>query len=490
MSANFCLNTIAPITTLTVVAAITSGYTVLTEATLAGGTSPVIFAFLRDIVAVALFVPALVISETCSPRRCGGRGSADKNAECGRPDVPVELWPRREHGSYFVALALLGVYGGQLFGALSIGYLSASLYGLLTPTVPAFGLLVSYAVGIEVFNHREASSWLKLVGIFVSIGGAAVIVLLSPTGQAGKNNALGLCYIVVQKFSLGAYPVLQKKMLKENSYAPLLLVAWAYLIGTGLIGLTVAVAFVDASAWKISATAAGAIFYAGVLNSFFNYSAMAFCNARTSPLIVTAFYPLQSILTPLLSSIFLGEEVSSADLAGGAIIVVGLFTCLYGRYLSEVGSPASAIVEESADAAVCTVALTRDDVTQLAAAAAASNSESLEDTNCDVEAFDSKTLGRNIGGSYGTAGGAGVAARLRARASFAEAAGPILQRALSRQLDAGIAPSSSSVPATHSGLSRRARLLSTASGLRYADDSEASLLSSSSRKSVAVDLLG
>jgi drug/metabolite transporter (DMT)-like permease len=479
---------IAPLLILTLVSAITSGYTVLTEATLASGTSPVVFAFLRDLVALALFIPALVVSETWSRRRCRSRATES--------DAPVELWPRREHGAYFVLLALLGVFGGQLCGAISISYLSASLYGLLTPTVPAFALIVGYAVGFETFRIREASSWLKLLGIAVSIGGAAVIVLLSSTGQAGKNNGLGLVYIIAQKVSLGSYPVVQKLMLTEFAYRPLLLVAWAYLIGTGLIGLTVAVAFVDESAWRISPTAAGAIVYAGVLNSFFNYSAMAFCNARTSPLVVTAFYPLQSILTPFLSSIFLGEDVTTADLYGGAIIVVGLFTCLYGRYLSEAG--ASAIVEESADAAVCTVALTREDVDQLAAAANASSSESLEDGGLEV--FDSKLPGRSIGGgssiggSYGTtADGAAQQARagLRARASFAEAAGPILRRALSRQLDAGFAPSTSQ---THSGLSRRARLLSTASALRFVgEDSEASLLteaSARSRKSIAVDLLG
>ena len=224
-----------------------------------------------------------------------GDGDGDADADEAAPRV-AELWPRREHVAYFVLLGLLGVWGGQLLGSISISYLSASLYGLLTPTVPAVTLLISYALGLDRFRPCEAASWLKVVGILVSIGGAAVIVLVSPNGSAGKNNSLGLAYIIAQKTCVGAYPVLQKHMLRQWAYKPLLLATWAYVIGTTVIGLVVASGFVSPSDWAITATGAGAIVYSGLLSSFFNYGTMAWVNARTSPLVVTAFYPLQSVL--------------------------------------------------------------------------------------------------------------------------------------------------------------------------------------------------
>jgi hypothetical protein len=60
------------------------------------------------------------------------------------------------------------------------------------------------------------------------------------------------------------------------------------------------------------------------------------------------------------------------------------------------------------------------------------------------------------------------------RASFAELAGPVLQRALSRQLDAaqGLQPTSAAPLRTHSCMTRRDRLMSTASGLRLGGGGE------------------
>ena len=99
---------------------------------------------------------------------------------------------------------------------------------------------------------------------------------------------------------------------------------------------------------------------------------MAYVNGKTSPIVVMAFYPLQvrgrhplwrspvllpaprplrsphtppsastttrrhprvlqAILTPVLSSLFLGTVISTSDAVAGSVIVVGLFTLVAGR---------------------------------------------------------------------------------------------------------------------------------------------------------------
>ena len=59
----------------------------------------------------------------------------------------------------------------------------------------------------------------------------------------------------------------------------------------------------------------------------------AYVNARTSPVIVMAFYPLQAVLTPIFSAIFLGTKIGTTDSIGGAIGVGGLALCISGRQL-------------------------------------------------------------------------------------------------------------------------------------------------------------
>jgi len=107
---------------------------------------------------------------------------------------------------------------------------------------------------------------------------------------------------------------------------------WAYVIGTSVIGMSVFVQ-ADVLVWGLNAETFGAIVYSGVLSSFFNYWMMAYVNARTSPIIVMAFYPLQAVLTPIFSAIFLGTTVGATDIIGGAIVVIGLGLCISGRQL-------------------------------------------------------------------------------------------------------------------------------------------------------------
>ena len=55
-------------------------------------------------------------------------------------------------------------------------------------------------------------------------------------------------YLVFQKLSAGTYPILQKKLLREG-YPSLTLTAWAYVLGTLLIGMCVLTSAVDSSDW-------------------------------------------------------------------------------------------------------------------------------------------------------------------------------------------------------------------------------------------------
>ena len=61
-------------------------------------------------------------------------------------------------------------------------------------------------------------------------------------------------YLVFQKLSAGTYPILQKMMLREG-YPSLTLAAWAYLLGSVLIGMCVLTSSVEASDWCVRCSA-------------------------------------------------------------------------------------------------------------------------------------------------------------------------------------------------------------------------------------------
>jgi drug/metabolite transporter (DMT)-like permease len=299
----------APIALLVLVNLLFSGYAVLASAAFKSGTSPVVFALLRDLIACALFLAALAHTR------------------------PARLLPRAEHLGFFVALAVTGVWGSQLMSALCISYLSAPIYGLLKPAVPVVTLVVAAAVGVTPFDLRTRPTQLTVVGVLLAISGGAAIVAASFTDRESKNAALGAGYVSVYMLCAGSYPIVQKAMLKSFDYEPLVLVAWAYLIGTGMIFACVVVVAPPPEAWVVSSAGLGGLFFSGALSSFFNYWAMSWINKRTSPVLVSAAYPLQSFFVPLLSSVFLGAEIFPSDFAGGAVVIAGLALCIRAQML-------------------------------------------------------------------------------------------------------------------------------------------------------------
>ena len=316
-----------PVALLVLVNLVFSGYAVLAASAFKSGTSPVVFALLRDLIACALFLAALARAR------------------------PARLLPRAEHAGAFIALAISGVWGSQLFSALCISNLSAPIYSLLKPAVPVVTLVLAAAAGVAPFDLRTRPTRLTVAGVLLAIGGGAAIVAASFADRESKNALLGAGYVTVYMLCSGSYPIVQKAMLRspDFDYDPLFLVAWAYLLGTTMIFACVIVVAPPPAAWAVTSSGLGGLFFSGALTSFFNYWLMGWINGRTSPVLVSAAYPLQSFFTPLLSSMFLGSEIFPSDFAGGAVVIIGLALCI--RAQIEQGAAAEAAAAAAGAAA-------------------------------------------------------------------------------------------------------------------------------------------
>lgn len=297
-------------------------YAVLGSAAFKSGTSPVVFALLRDVVACACFVPALFLEES------------------RRPASTRRLVPRAEHALPFFTLALTGVWGSQLMSALAISNLSAPIYGLMKPCVPVVTLIVAVLVRQFAFDVRTRASQLVVGGVLLAVGGAAYIVAASYEDRESKNALLGAGYIALYLALNGSYPIVQKHVLNTLEYSPLFVTTWTYLTGAVLILMSALVAAPPAAQWHLNAAGVGGVLFSGVFATFFNYAAMAWVNKRTEGVFVSSFFPLQSFLTPLLSTLVLGAHITPSDYVGGCIIVGGLACCVAAQVITR---PASVV---------------------------------------------------------------------------------------------------------------------------------------------------
>lgn len=305
-----------PVLLMIMVQCIFGGYSVFTSRAFksASNLSPLVFAFCRDAAASMLLMGMAAF------------------AEFRQPPEKRRLVPAREDLGIFVGLGLLGVWGSQGLSALAISNLSALNFSVLEPAMPVVTLALSLLLGVEKWNSKQWQSWGKAVGVLVTVGGAIWCALASAASGSNesKNPALGNLFLSLQVIMGGSYPVLQKLIL--GKYSSIMVAAWGYLLGTGLLLLSVITCAVDASSWEWSTTALGALAYAAIASSAIAYSLMAYVNKVSSPVLLTAFFPMQPVLAAVLTSTLFGETIVPGVLEGGGLIAVGLICVVGAKY--------------------------------------------------------------------------------------------------------------------------------------------------------------
>jgi len=174
-------------------------YTVLTKMALNAKNSPLILAFMREVLATAVLMPAAYLNEL-------------------RHGTPERFFPREEDHRLFWVLGLFMIWGVQLLSALSLEHLSANTYALLAPSVPVVCAFAAIVSGYEHFDRASPSSWLKIAAILVAVLGALWIALgaymNSPQKDKG-NVALGLLLLGSNKVCVSLYPIMEKRLMKR-----------------------------------------------------------------------------------------------------------------------------------------------------------------------------------------------------------------------------------------------------------------------------------
>lgn len=181
----------------------------------------------------------------------------------------------------------------------------------------------------------------------------------------------------------------------------------------------------------------GAVLFSGCLSSYLNYAIMGFCNTRVGPVTTMAFFPVQSVVTPLLAATFLGATVAPETAAGGAGVAAGLFLVLWAKW-SE-GSPTTGVIVADHSQEAATLVLSHADVDALAAAAASGGGSAaaasvLPMLERSLSRYNLTTAAGDSVGGEGTALLASAAASPRARAAHSSASSLDLSGGARRRL--------------------------------------------------------
>ncbi|GFP94322.1 wat1-related protein at1g09380 [Phtheirospermum japonicum] len=211
--------------------------------------------------------------------------------------------------------------------------------------IPVFTFLFATIFRIEKLGLGTKAGKIKTVGAMLCLAGALTIALYK--GQsfhlshyykhdsiqitAKLNKTRGTVSLIASCLSYGLWFILQVKLFKVFPYK-----YWATLL-TCIIGSAQAAVIGlcldrEPSSWRLGLNLQlVTIIYSGILATAATFSLISWAITQRGPTYPSMFNPLALILIAILEALILGEEISVGSLIGMALIIVGLYSFLWGK---------------------------------------------------------------------------------------------------------------------------------------------------------------
>ncbi|KAM0880879.1 hypothetical protein ACQ4PT_033283 [Festuca glaucescens] len=304
-----------------------AGMYIVAVSSLKGGMSHFVLVVYRNIVATLVMAPFALYFE---------RGL--------RPKMTIRIFIKIMGLAFLEPVLDQNLYftGAQLTSA---GFASA-----LINILPAVTFVLALILRMEKVRMRSLHSQAKIAGTVLTVAGAVLMVLYhgpavqfpwtkgqhhatgGSDGQGGAGWLKGTIMVMVACLAWACFFVLQSSTLREYP-AELSLTVLICGVGSLMSGSVALVAERrNTHAWVIGFdTRLFTVVYAGIVCSGVAYYVQGIVSRQRGPVFVTAFNPLCMIITAVMGSIILKEEITRGSVIGAAIIVVGLYFLIWGK---------------------------------------------------------------------------------------------------------------------------------------------------------------
>ncbi|XP_044421082.1 WAT1-related protein At1g21890 isoform X2 [Triticum aestivum] len=313
-----------------------AGMYIIAVASLKAGMSHFVLVVYRNLVATAVMAPFALYFE---------RGQ--------RPKMTITIFLK------IMGLAFLEPVIDQNLYFMGAKLTSAGFATALVNILPAVTFVLALLLRMEKVRLRSLHSQAKIAGTVLTVAGAVLMVLYhgpivqfpwtkgqhhataSGQGAGGAADARdwlnGTIMVIIACVAWACFFILQSNTLR--SY-PAELSLTVLICGMGSL-MSGAIALVaeraNTQAWVIGFdmrlfTAV----YAGIVCSGVAYYVQGIVSRQRGPVFVTAFNPLCMIITAVMGSIILKEEINLGSVIGAAIIVGGLYFLIWGKSKDEI----------------------------------------------------------------------------------------------------------------------------------------------------------
>lgn len=250
-------------------------------------------------------------------------------------------------------LGLLGPVIDQNLYYAGLKYTSPTYSCAISNMLPAMTFVMAVICRMEKLHIRKLRCQAKVLGTIVTVGGAMFMTIYKGsdiklpwtesahhpknvpaegTGAGDKDWLKGSILLIIATLSWAAFFILQAITLRRYT-AQISLTALVCFMGTlQSIAVTLVLEH-KPSAWQIgfdmNLLAAA---YAGIVASSIAYYVQGLVMQKRGPVFVTAFSPLMMIIVAIMGSFILAEKMYVGGIIGAVLIVMGLYSVLWGKY--------------------------------------------------------------------------------------------------------------------------------------------------------------
>ncbi len=244
--------------------------------------SPILFAFLRYLLASILFLFLILILE----RRIF--------------KTPKKL-------KKIALLAFIGVSSPVILQNIGLKYTSAYISGFLQSTGPIYVIILAY-----IFLNEKITKN-KIIGIFLAFSGTYLIA--SPTGG---GDLIGNILILLSAICYSIGGIIAKDLLNEG-YKPIQVIAYSSVLGTFFI-----FPFIFTEKILVEITALKYIIFLAVFPTFIAYILWYSAMEKMEISKLSFFVYLIPIFSIIFSHILLREEMKLLTILAGFVVLVGI----------------------------------------------------------------------------------------------------------------------------------------------------------------------
>ncbi|KAL2337273.1 hypothetical protein Fmac_011719 [Flemingia macrophylla] len=255
-------------------------------------------------------------------------------------------------------LALLGPVIDQNFYYAGLKLTSPTFSCALSNVLPAMTFVMAVLCRMEKINMKKVRCQAKVVGTLLTVAGAMLMTLYkgpivemfwnkqahhrqinngTSATSSDKNWFIGSIFLIIASLAWACLFVLQAKAIETYKNHQLSLTSLICFVGTVQ---AIAVTFVmehKASVWTIgwdmNLLAAA---YAGIVTSSITYYVQGLVIKKKGPVFATAFSPLMMIIVAIMGSFILAEQIFLGGVLGAILIVIGLYSVLWGKQKEQV----------------------------------------------------------------------------------------------------------------------------------------------------------